>query len=328
MFIFKPLVFIRENILYFVGICLRLGFLRERRYFYNCYFGTDHPIVLIVRNIFRPNRFFMKFMYGQLVRLPSILCLGTSVKKQVSHSVEWQGYFEAMKRDGIVFIPGFFKVEAENLCDRYNVNRNVFPPSDKYNRFNLDLNDPDIFNVVTDPMLLTILSDYYGYQPYLRHLPAINCTHPSSEKDREFKGFNNFWHYDTVNLTTAHILLNDITLTDNCMLYAKGSHRTHRVQLSENDYYYSEEYMRDHFEIVSCVGEKGTLVIFDPNGLHRVDLKMGTFRSHLHLNFTPGNDILSVKPDRHLSFNPHTVTDIRSLTAIQRKCLAYVFPCV
>jgi hypothetical protein len=49
------------------------------------------------------------------------------------------------------------------------------------------------------------------------------------------------------------ILLCDTSETDNCMLYAKGSYHTHKQYISTNDYY-SEEYMNDDFEIVSCVG--------------------------------------------------------------------------
>ena len=41
-----------------------------------------------------------------------------------------------------------------------------------------------------------------------------------------------------------HVLLKDISESDSCMFYAKGSHRTHREYISKNDYYYSEEFMK------------------------------------------------------------------------------------
>jgi hypothetical protein len=119
---------------------------------------------------------------------------------------------------------------------------------------------------------------------------------------------------------TAHILLNDISATDNCMLYAKGSHRTHREYITDIDYYYSEEYMTDNFEIVPCVGDSGTLVIFDSNGLHRVDLKPQTFRSHLHLNFVPGNDFLK-KPSKTEPINVATLAEVRKLQRYQERSL-------
>lgn len=324
MFIVKSFVNLRKHILLSIHSLLRSFFVRERRYYYEQFFGTDSLFVLIVKNLLRPKRFLMKFIYGQVVSLPSMISLGSSIKPMTSLLDEWKGYLDTMKRDGVVFIPEAFKAEANNLCERYNITRNDYPPSDKYTRFNLEVNDPDILNIVTAPIMLSILAGYYGCQPYLRHLPAINCTHPQSEKDRNFRGYNNFWHYDTVNLTTAHILLNDIVATDNCMLYAKGSHRTHRVQLTDKDYYYSEEYMRDHFEIIPCIGNKGDLVLFDPNGLHRVDLKMGTFRSHLHINIVPGNDILNVESDRQTDFPCLTQSDLSDLMEIQKQSLKYV----
>jgi hypothetical protein len=326
MTLLKPFVLFRQQTLDCVSTFLRLGFLRDRRYYYDRYFGSDHPLVLSVKNLVRPSRLLKKFLYGQIVPLPSVLSLATPVEGLSSFPSEWQGYIKALKRDGIVFIPGFFKSNTGNLCDRYHVNPEAFPPSDRYKRFTIDLNDPDIFKIATDPMLLAILAGYYSCQPYLRHLPGINCTHPDSEKARESVGFNNFWHYDTANLMTAHILLNDVAVSDSCMFYAKGSHRTHRMAISKNDYYYSEAYMRDHFEIVPCVGEAGTLLIFDPNGLHRVDLKPGTFRSHLHLNFVPGNDILKIKPDVQSGFALRTEADLATLTPIQKRSLVHIPP--
>jgi hypothetical protein len=245
-------------------------------------------LVLIVKNLLSPKRFIKKLLYRQVIPIPFAMSKAIKAQELPELSDEWKSHLETLKQDGIVFIPGFFKERAELISDRYKMTKEEFPASDKYYRPISDLGDDDLFNITVDSMMLSILSEYYGCQPYCRQQPTLNVTHPGDEQI----GYNDFWHYDTVNQMTAHILLCGTSESDSCMLYAKGSHRTHRQYISTNDYYYSEEYMNDNFEIVSCFGESGTLVLFDPNGLHRADLKPNTFRSHFHLNFVPGNDLL------------------------------------
>lgn len=320
MIIAKPLSFIHKLIRYSAEFILRILFLQNGKYYFSQSYGTDNSYILIVKNIINPSRFLKKFFYGQIIQIPSVMCKSTEVKIEKTPPIEWQNYIETLKRDGIVFIPRYYEVQSQYLNEKYALSRDNFPSNSKYKIFNADLNDSNILKITTDPLLLTILSSFYGYQPYLRDLPSINCTHPKVENERLPKGFNDFWHYDTVNQTTAHILLNTISKIDNCMLFAKGSHQKHRVQLSDKkDYCYSEEYVRKNYDIVPCVGDKGTLIIFDPNGLHRVDLKAGTFRAHLHLNFTLGNDMISSAKD---GLTADTAEKISYLKDFQRESLA------
>jgi hypothetical protein len=322
--VLKQLKLARRLILNGTFFLLQLSFQRNSQYFYGRYFGTDHPFVLVIKNLLHPIRIIKKLLYGQIVRIPFTLSASNPAEELPELSNEWQKYVEILKRDGIVFIPGFFKKSSKALNENYKLNHQEFPPRDEYYRFYADSNDLDIFNIVVDPMMLTIVAKYYGCQPYYRDQPGINCTHLGTRKQPEEVGFNDFWHYDTVNQMTAHILLNDISESDSCMFYAKGSHRTHREYISKNDYYYSEEYMNDHFEIVPCIGESGTLVIFDPNGLHRVDLKLNTFRSHLHLNFVPGNDFLERSKDMKAVFTPNIKAKIVKLKQYQSSSLSHL----
>lgn len=312
---------LRQRAQNYVSALLRRSLLRDSRYYYDQYYGTDNALVLGVKNVVRPTRFLTKLLYGQIVPLPNALSLATAVAAPPL-SEEWQQHLRTLRRDGIVFVPGFFATDAGLLAQRYQLNPQAFPSSDKYTRFYLELSDPEVLKLATHPMLLGLLAGYYRCQPYLRQMPAMNCTHADSENARQSVGFNNFWHYDTANQTTAHILMNDCAESDSCMLYAKGTHRTHRVQLAKEDYYYSEAYVRDHFEVVPCVGTAGTLVIFDPNGLHRVDLKARTFRAHLHLNFVPGNNVVKAKSGAAAGPGSPSSFDMQSLTHLQKSSLA------
>ncbi|MDC1350592.1 phytanoyl-CoA dioxygenase family protein [Oceanospirillaceae bacterium] len=324
--LFQNFKLAQKIIVNIISVLLRLSFKRNSRHFYGCYFGTDHPLELVIKNFLRPNRIIKKFIYGQIIRIPFILSAADRAVELSELPDEWKKYSEILKRDGIVFIPNFFKKRSEALSNQYKLNRQEFPPKGEYYRFYVGLDNLDVFNVAVDPMMLTILANYFGCQPYLRDLPVINCTHLETKKDPEADGFNDFWHYDTVNQMTAHILLSDVSESDNCMFYAKGSHCTHRQYISKNDYLYSEEYVNDKFKIIPCIGEAGTLVFFDSNGLHRLDLKLDTFRSHLHLNFVPGNDLIEYSQDILDLYSPKAREELATLDKYQAKSLSHLYP--
>jgi hypothetical protein len=307
-------------------VILRLSLQRDSRYYYGRYFGTDNTLLLVIKNLVRPKRILDKFIYGQIVKIPFMLSAANQAKELPDLPDEWQKYIEILRRDGIVFIPGFFKKKSESLNKKYKLNAQDFPPRNEYYHFDTDFNNIDIFNITVDPMILTILAKYYGCQPYLRQQPFINCTHLGAAKEPLTAGFNDFWHYDTVNQMTSHVLLKDISESDSCMFYAKGSHRTHREYISKNDYYYSEEYMNENFEIIPCVGQSGTLVIFDPNGLHRVDLKLSTFRALLHLNYLPGNDVVQNSKVKQADFSHDTKSELLKLEQYQSASLSHIYP--
>jgi hypothetical protein len=324
--LFQKFKLAQKIIVNIISALLRLSLKRNSRHFYGRYFGTDYPLLLVIKNLLRPNRIIKKFIYGQIVRIPFILSAANRAEELSELPDEWKNYSEILKRDGIVFIPNFFKKRSEALSNQYKLNRQEFPPRGKYYRFPVGLDNLDVFNVAVDPMLLTTLANYYGCQPYLRNLPGINCTHLGTKKDPEATGFNDFWHYDTANQMTAHILLNDVSESDSCMFYAKGSHHTHREYITKNDYFYSEEYMNDKFEIIPCIGDSGTLVVFDSNGLHRLDLKLNTFRSHLHLNFVPGNDLMEHSQDMLDCYGLKAKGELATLKKYQSKSLSHFYP--
>ena len=100
---------------------------------------------------------------------------------------------------------------------------------------------------------------------------------------------------------------------------------THREYISKHDYLYSEEYVNDKFKIIPCIGESGTLVVFDSNGLHRLDLKLDTFRSHLHLNFVPGNDLIEYSQDILDCYSPKAKEKLATLDKYQAKSLSHLY---
>ena len=84
--------------------------------------------------------------------------------------------------------------------------------------------------------------------------------------------------------------------------------------------------MNDNFEIIPCIGESGTLVIFDSNGLHRLDLKLNTFRAFLHLNFLPGNDVGQNSKVLQAAFTDDTKSELLKLKKYQVASLSKIYP--
>jgi hypothetical protein len=106
------------------------------------------------------------------------------------------------------------------------------------------------------------------------------------------------------------------------MQVAKAQHRTHRVNLGKYDYYYSEEWVRDHCEIVRCCGPKGTIYFFDSNAMHRLMAVKNRPRFMVKTAFMPGNDILARK-HKHLDYKISVDggLHLESLTPLQRNAL-------
>jgi hypothetical protein len=102
------------------------------------------------------------------------------------------------------------------------------------------------------------------------------------------------WHIDTPNLLSFHVLLNDTDENGTRMLYAKGSHRSIRAVAGIR----TEESVLRRFSIFNCCGPKGTLYIFDNNGLHRPHAVANSMRATFEFYFTPGNQIYSMRKMR------------------------------
>lgn len=141
------------------SICALLQgvFQRNEKYFYGRYFGTDHLLVLIVKNVLKPKRFIKKVLYGQIIPIPFALSGADEAKELPELSHEWEMHLETLRRDGIVFIRGFFKDSSKSISKRYKIENQEFPASSKYYRFVCDLGDKDLFNITSDAMMFVVV---------------------------------------------------------------------------------------------------------------------------------------------------------------------------
>ena len=73
-----------------ISVLLRLSFKRNSRHFYGRYFGTNHPLKLVIKNLLRPNRIIKKLIYGQIVRIPFILSAANRAEELSELPDEWK----------------------------------------------------------------------------------------------------------------------------------------------------------------------------------------------------------------------------------------------
>lgn len=291
-----PLKIIRRTVSWGVDVI----FLRNRFYFYSRYYGCDWPIVLFIKNIINPSHFVKKLRYGTVSGFPDGWLKGELVNNGLLN--ETSQLAAQLKRDGFVIMPNLHPQMADHLLGKYENFFNSVNPSDHYHDLILRDIDQEILEFLVKQEHIQIISEYYnGRQPYLRATGSLKVTDPvfPTSHTRHQNGnskFNTNWHFDTANMVQIHFLLHDLTADDTHMKLAKGGHRKHRINTKTCDYYYSDEYVSDHYSVMPVCGKKGTVFIWDSNALHRAHLVVGHPRSFLQLLYSPGNDILTLDP--------------------------------
>ena len=279
---------------------LKILFLKNTSFFYSRYLNSDALIVLILKNIANPKRFFTKLKYGTVKFLPNSLLSGSESPRNPSLEDKAENYVKKLKRDGFLILNSAHPEIADYILKKHKYfSSSQEKKIDEYKNLILDIYDEKISELIVNPLYLSIMSGYYNHrQPFLRTAPVIKITSPlskrvpTSEALENRSNINCDWHFDTVNMLQIHLLLDDVTEKDTHMLLASGSHLSHRVNLTPRDYCYSDEYVSKKYEIVPVIGKKGTLIIWDSNAIHCANPIPGTTRLHLQTLFTPGNDML------------------------------------
>ncbi len=253
--------------------------------------GSDSAGLLFIKNLLRPERFFLKLLYGQLIPLPKTFRLSENLPPDIRQSRETASWVSSFKSDGFVILPGYFQNEIQGLAGRYSAEpRQDHTPAKELTVRYLSLLDEAFSQIILDETMLSLIGQILGCQPFLQDLPVItvvNTFQPRTSPAEE--EIVTEWHSDNVNTVKMLVFLNDVTPDSVRMLIAKGSHRACRVPLSLSDALYSDNYVRSKYQVVNCTGPKGTAVIFDANALHRQYREPQSFRAMLAAKYSPGN---------------------------------------
>lgn len=206
-----------------------------------------------------------------------------------------QEYLETLRRDGVVIIPGLLPDVADA------VNAAYFEPmegkrkadkdllyQDKIARFEasgtqrvkVSYRDPIVQPLLWNDEICGLLYNYYQRQPYYRDQCMAILSSPESEVGNRVE-YSAKYHLDLFHQITVQFLVNDLTPNDTRLQYAVGSHKEKRF--SSDRYIFTEEEVEQRYDILNCVGPKGTVIIMDAGaGLHRGTYVPGSVRKTLH----------------------------------------------
>lgn len=262
---------------------------------------TDNPLMVALSNIRAPKRYLRRLAYDQIFgkipfisrSAPACAARGPVDEKMVETAVS------GLRKDGIVCFPGRYADIAGRLRERYARPEEEYEPANRYERtFFGPTGSSMLTEMVLDETILSIAARYLRCQPYLRHGAALAILKPADTTVPQHGVFNGLqdwpWHIDTPNLLSFHLLMNDTSMSDTRMRYAKGSHWINRAASGIR----SEELVTARNEIFECCGPAGTLYIFDNNGFHRPHAVANSMRMTFEFYFTPGNQIFSMQKMR------------------------------
>jgi hypothetical protein len=296
----------------------------------------------------------MKAKFGQVKGFPFIKSQARPAAAGRPASAEFERllaqYSRQLHEDGVVILDGYFAKEVDLLRQRYRIEKQFCDRNMTYLDKRFDPRKEDLVGrIAFDPLIMGIIANELGCQPMMRTQPFVMASYPEvSYEDffvqrhellkKDIRKGNMRWHYDTPSQITCHVILEDCSLNTTHMLVAKGTNQLHHMYTDENyDYYYSEEYVRDHYQIIPCIGKRGTAVIFDNNALHRMNPIKNAYRCLLATLYTPGNSIYWWRPKGAMPGNPSrllepqdsytqvTPIDMASLDDFQRASIAW-FP--
>ena len=210
-----------------------------------------------------------------------------------------KSWYNELLLNGIVKIDNDFEwVQKYYEKNYFNNNKNIFFLKDliddrakKTGRIfakAISLNDENLYDWYFNHDLIGLMGKIYNQQPFYRNQPIIQTYAFDEEHSQDIAGK---WHIDGgLNQITFMLLINNIDENDTHMQFALKSTKNEYKELNRNKV--SHEKIINEFDIMKCIGNAGTLYIFQGGlGYHRAVYKKKSIRSIYHVNFTPGHDI-------------------------------------
>lgn len=200
-----------------------------------------------------------------------------------------ESYLAALRSRGMFKSATDYSALADYINERYLREQDALPKDAPLRRIGLTIShavtfsDRQLHSLLFDPELCAVLSNYYGKQPFYRDNPTVHRSvfTPGAKLD-----VSAVYHSDGYRQISFMLLLNDLSEVDTHMQYAAESHRTQQATYDRSAI--DQRAVEDAFDIVDLVGPKGTLYVFDTEGLHRGQYFVGTARSIFHVNVTTG----------------------------------------
>jgi hypothetical protein len=195
----------------------------------------------------------------------------------------------ALRRDGVIRVERDFSALADYVRERYLSADWTLAVDDTRRKNGLEVShavsfaDERLHELFFDADLCALVCRYYGRQAFYRDNPTVHKELTRPESTPLISGV---FHSDGYRQISFMLLLNDLAISDTHMEYAKGSHAQQQPSYERNEI--DQAAVAREFEIVHLIGPKGTLYVFDAEGLHRGAYHRGGQRQMLHVNITTG----------------------------------------
>ena len=260
-------------------------------------FGRDYPEI-ILKYFLTPIQL-LKYLRSPLVNRQS----PNKLDSLIVNDFYYIERLKELRKFGYTLLPGYFDRQTiDSWRKNFGIDCQKGAKDWNYGKGKLT-NDNEHSLLFKDSKkwnFLKILSAYYGQQAYFRDGIAWSIVDPPSEKAPKYQKTSDSlatkWHFDTPLQTTVHIFLTDRYDNYPTTEFAIESHKVFRSLISERiDWYYSDKYTKNKYKTKRIYGEKGTVLLFDSNILHRAFLGTGGRRENIHINFTPGNNFKSTR---------------------------------
>jgi ectoine hydroxylase-related dioxygenase (phytanoyl-CoA dioxygenase family) len=227
---------------------------------------------------------------------------------------------EAARRlaeDGIVVMPGL--MPAHRLEEAAKINRGAFDyanakdliySGDGVKLLNADTVPAEDFakhyflihknyNLKFDvyehlnPLISAILKAYYRSNFYFREVDCYRSQAVSSEL--EYKG-SFAWHRDNYPPGSLKVMLylTDVAEENGPLTYALGSHKGFAPELGKYGDRIPREEVEGKLEVFPCIGKKGTVILFNNNGIHRAANPVRGYREVVNSLILPS--VTGVRP--------------------------------
>ena len=314
---------------------------RDGNIYYGEYIGSFNFWRKFLWNIFHPLRLYNRFRHGQLFRFKkqraikfkkNLMTLSSSEDKEFDHTKLCNKFDEFLRYGGVVIQDYFSDHQIQQFLNKYsseieNIQNTKILQHNVVKQEQLKISK-ELVEIWMDPKLMTFLSSFVGKEILARNYPYMqyhNVVDETSSKLRYEKKItkaegSDVWHIDTPFLVNIHILLEDLSEEDSCMLYLPGSNKLANM----GNLYSDESVKKSDIEPLKCIGKRGTVYFHEGNTLHKLRPKPGTSRFQLHFEFTFGGTILL---DCYgISKCLSSESDLNTLSSYQRNIVRGIFP--
>ena len=202
---------------------------------------------------------------------------------------EGPGYLRELQERGIFRCTRSFSAVSDYIKQQYFGGEHALPVGSKLREVGLTVShsvtlaDRRLHEILFDPELCAVVANYYGRQPFYRDNPTVHRSEFGPQSRLDVSGV---FHSDGYRQISFMLLLNDLSDTDTHMQYAVGSHRRQQPTYDRSEI--DQAAVARSFEIANLTGPKGTLYVFDTEGLHRGEYFPGSIRDIFHTNINTG----------------------------------------